>query len=350
MKRFPQKGERFFCPPFAAVPAFRYLWNLQKPTAMWKDFFYFTRAQQAGIIALAVLLAVAIGVNVWQARVQHVPPGALAADTLFVQEVEAFKRTLQSRDSLERAERERLWAERRAKYKQHHADAEAEAYTLAPFDPNTADSLAFRKLGLPPWMAGNILKYRARGGRFRKADDFRKIYGLTAEKFDELKPYIRIAGAEAAVREQPDKPGNPPAVPPDTAFVVVELNAADTAELMKVAGIGPYYAREIVRYRRQLGGFYSVEQLREIERMRPEHYDRIAPHCTVDTTMIKRIEVNRAGIDFLRRHPYIDFYQARVICEFRRAKGRLDGMRDLRRFREFTGQDLQRLRPYLDFE
>ena len=152
------------------------------------------------------------------------------------------------------------------------------------------------------------------------------------------------------MREQPDKPGNPPAVPPDTAFVVVELNAADTAELMKVAGIGPYYAREIVRYRRQLGGFYSVEQLREIERMRPEHYDRIAPHCTVDTTMIKRIEVNRAGIDFLRRHPYIDFYQARVICEFRRAKGRLDGMRDLRRFREFTGQDLQRLRPYLDFE
>ena len=76
---------------------------------MWKDFFYFTRAQQAGVIALAALLAVAIGVNVWQARVQHVPPGALAADTLFVQEVEAFKRTLQSRDSLERAERERLF-------------------------------------------------------------------------------------------------------------------------------------------------------------------------------------------------------------------------------------------------
>lgn len=311
---------------------------------MWKDFFYFTRAQQAGIIALVVLLAVVIGADAWLVHMQHVAPEVSMIDTVFVKEVEAFKRTLQSRDSLERAERERLYAERRAKYRQRHADAEK--YTLAPFDPNTADSVAFRKLGLPPWMAGNILKYRAKGGRFREADDFRKIYGLTDEKFEELKPYIRIAQAETA-RPVPD---SVPLAQPDTAFVVVELNAADTAELMKVAGIGPYYAREIVRYRRQLGGFYSVEQLLEIKHMRQENYDRIAPHCTVDTARIERIDVNRAGIDYLRRHPYIGFYQAKAIYEFRRAKGRLDGMHDLRRFREFTDRDIQRLSPYLSFK
>lgn len=311
---------------------------------MWKDFFYFTRAQQAGIIALVVLLAVVIGADAWLVHMQHVAPEVSMIDTVFVKEVEAFKRTLQSRDSLERAERERLYAERRAKYRQRHADEEK--YTLAPFDPNTADSVAFRKLGLPPWMAGNILKYRAKGGRFREADDFRKIYGLTDEKFEELKPYIRIAQAETA---QP-APGSVPLAQPDTAFVVVELNAADTAELMKVAGIGSYYAREIVRYRRQLGGFYSVEQLLEIKHMRQDNYDRIAPHCTVDTVRIERIDVNRAGIDYLRRHPYIGFYQAKAIYEFRRAKGRLDGMHDLRRFREFTDRDIQRLRPYLSFK
>lgn len=68
--------------------------------------------------------------------------------------------------------------------------------TPVAFDPNTADSLTLRRLGLPQWMVSNVLRYRSKGGRFRRAEDFRKIYGLTQQQFDILRPYIVIAPAD----------------------------------------------------------------------------------------------------------------------------------------------------------
>ncbi len=309
---------------------------------MWKAFFYFTRSQKAGIVALGVLLSVVGVAGIVLPRLTGARPDEKAAvDTLFVQEVEQFRRTLLSKDSIEQAGRKQLHEEKWTRRRERHiAPLTVE---LVTFDPNTADSSLFRQLGLPAWMASNVLKYRQRGGKFKQADDFRKIYGMTEEKFEELRPYIHIA------------PDTTNAVPlthetTDTLFLTIELNAADTAELMQLSGIGTYYAKEIVRYRKQLGGFANVEQLREIKHMQPENFDKITPHCTVDTTLIEKIKVNRASIDFLRKHPYINFYQAKVIYEFRRAKGRLDGMDDLRRFDEFSESDLHRLRPYLSFD
>ena len=64
---------------------------------------------------------------------------------------------------------------------------------LTSFNPNTADSATLRQLGLPGWMAKNILRYREKGGKFRKAKDFRKVYGLTEEQYRRLSPYLYIA-------------------------------------------------------------------------------------------------------------------------------------------------------------
>ena len=61
------------------------------------------------------------------------------------------------------------------------------------FDPNTADSLTFFRLGLQRWQVRNILRYRARGGVFQRKEDFGRVYGLTAGQYHRLAPYIRIA-------------------------------------------------------------------------------------------------------------------------------------------------------------
>ncbi|MCD8296044.1 MAG: helix-hairpin-helix domain-containing protein [Prevotella sp.] len=60
------------------------------------------------------------------------------------------------------------------------------------FDPNTADSAQFARLGIRPRQIHNIYKYRAKGGRFRRPRDFSRIYGLSEKKYKELEPYIRI--------------------------------------------------------------------------------------------------------------------------------------------------------------
>jgi DNA uptake protein ComE-like DNA-binding protein len=107
---------------------------------------------------------------------------------------------------------------------------------------------------------------------------------------------------------------------------------------------------QIVRYREQLGGYYSVEQLREIPRIDQHMLDTVIRRFTLDTTRITPIRVNRCAVSTLSRHPYLRFEQARAIYEHRRRHIRLSGMDDLRGLPELSQDDLQRLRPYLSFE
>ena len=126
----------------------------------------------------------------------------------------------------------------------------------------------------------------------------------------------------------------------------VDLNRADTTELQQVPGIGSGIARMIVAYRNRLGGFYTVDQLKEIEYVE----DGLLKWFTVTTDSIRRIPVNRAGLDRLRNHPYLNFYQAKVIVEYRRKRGKLTSLSQLSLYEEFTEKDLQRLSHYLSFE
>ena len=126
----------------------------------------------------------------------------------------------------------------------------------------------------------------------------------------------------------------------------LDLNASDSAELVKVPGIGPVYARRIIRYRTQLGGFSDLSQLMEIEGL-PDSLMKW--FIITDTVPLGKIAVNAATLAELRRHPYIDFYQARAIVEYRQERGKIKGPEQLSFMEEFTAQDLDRLLPYLDF-
>ena len=131
---------------------------------------------------------------------------------------------------------------------------------------------------------------------------------------------------------------------------VVELNTADTTTLKKVPGIGSAFANRIVNYRRILGGYYSVTQLSEVYGIDEERYMELQSWFTVDPSHIIKLEVNTIAQDTLRRHPYINYAQARVIIQLRRQKGKLAGWENLQLLNEFTESDKIRLQPYLSFE
>ncbi|MDR2119350.1 MAG: helix-hairpin-helix domain-containing protein [Tannerella sp.] len=131
---------------------------------------------------------------------------------------------------------------------------------------------------------------------------------------------------------------------------VVELNAADTLALKMVPGIGTVYANRIVKFRRLLGGFYSVKQLGEVYDIDEDKYAELAPWFRVDTSLVRRLPVNTLPADSLRKHPYISNVQARAIVRLRKQKKRLDGWENLILLKEFSEQDRARLEPYLSFE
>lgn len=300
---------------------------------MWEDFFYFTRAQRQGVIVLAILI-VAVLTSGWL-----VPPREEAAGNdreRFQKEYDAYVA------SVSKQERESTANDARRNRNRE--------VILAPFDPNTADSVVFLDLGLPPWMAKNILRYRAKGGTFRKPEDFRKIHGLTEEQFAVLLPYIHIAESYSHAdtlrlytRQQKRDTAQVYKYPAGT---VVELNTADTTELKKIPGIGSGIARMIVGYRRQLGGFYAINQLKEIHLATEE----LSSWLTVSPAAIRRLNLNKVGIERLKAHPYINFYQAKVIVEYRKKKGSLKSLKQLSLYEEFSPEDMERLGPYVCFE
>ena len=115
-------------------------------------------------------------------------------------------------------------------------------------------------------------------------------------------------------------------------------------------GIGRWTAVQIVRYRRQLGGYYSVEQLREIPHIDQQMLDTVLGRLTVDTTLITRLAVNRIGVTGLQRHPYLRFEQAKGIYELRRKRLTLQTIDDLREIPGLGEEDIDKLSHYLSFE
>lgn len=230
--------------------------------------------------------------------------------------------------------------------------AVASTVRLTAFDPNTADSTQLLALGLAPWQVRNIYRYRAKGGIYRTKADFARLYGLTAQKYKELEPYIRIEGDFRPAAEVYGKSAATAAVRDTLRYPVkikpgehIVLNTADTSALKRVPGIGSGFARAIVSYGRRLGGYVSVEQLREIGNF-PE--SAIA-YFVVKHPVVKRLNLNKLSLSSLRKHPYIGFYQARAIIEYRRVHGKISSLNDLKLCKDFTPEALSRLRPYVEF-
>lgn len=215
---------------------------------------------------------------------------------------------------------------------------------LQPFDPNTADSLTLLQLGLRPWMVKNMLKYRAAGGRFRSQEALRRVYGMTDTLYARLQPYIRID--TLAFRKDSLPVRQYTSIKKDT---ILDLNACDTTALQCIRGIGSYTARQIVRYRRELGGYVSVSQLREIPVLQ-DRADSLLASFVVTPDSVRPLRVNHTKADRLSRHPYLSFEQARAIYELRRMRFRLSSIDELRSLPCFNDSTLLRLQPYLSFE
>ena len=127
---------------------------------------------------------------------------------------------------------------------------------------------------------------------------------------------------------------------------LVEVNSADTTELKKIPGIGSGIAGGIVRYRERLGGFYALSQLEEVKHVTPE----LLKWFKLDNDSIRKLEINKASLAKLRAHPYLTFYQAKVIVEHRRKKGQIKSLSQLALYEEFTEKDLERLSAYVSFD
>ena len=125
----------------------------------------------------------------------------------------------------------------------------------------------------------------------------------------------------------------------------VVLNIADTTALKTVPGIGPYFARKVIEYGERLGGYVSVDQLDEIENFPLEAKD----YLVIENPFPRKLNVNRLSLNDLKHHPYINFFMAKAITDYRRLHGPLKSLNDLRLSKDFPQDVIDRLTPYVEF-
>ena len=133
---------------------------------------------------------------------------------------------------------------------------------------------------------------------------------------------------------------------------MVELNSADTTRLKQLRGIGSGYAKMIVSYREKLGGFYTSAQLLEVYKFSDETYKKIKHQLQIDTTLIRKININTATVKELKSHPYISYYQALSIVENRELQPqmRYNSLYDMVVDEDLKEEDILRVAPYFSFE
>jgi competence protein ComEA len=212
---------------------------------------------------------------------------------------------------------------------------------LFHFDPNTLSHDSLIKLGLTSGEANTLLKYRAKGGKFRNPSDIRKVYGLDEAKAVKLIPFIRLAsnshdkGKTMSYREK---------------LPAVDINNCDSASLERLPGIGPVLSVRIIKYRHLLGGFASVNQLTEVYGLSKETFDLIKGRIFADSSVVTRIDINSAGFKDLSHHPYFEKYEVNAILKYRELKGKIKNISDLTDNKLITAEKAAKLRPYLKFE
>jgi competence protein ComEA len=219
------------------------------------------------------------------------------------------------------------------------------------FDPNTLSIEGWQKLGLRDKTIKTIQNYLSKGGKFKKADDLRKIYGLFPDEYERLAPYIKIEEQNRETRSSPTTITTAAEIrmpkPYQPKYSVIDINVADTSAFISLPGIGSKLAARIVSFREKLGGFYSVSQISETYGLPDSTYQKILPLLKINEQATKKININSASKDDLKIHPYIKWNLANAIVEYRNQHGNYSTLADLKRIELIDETTYNKISPYL---
>lgn len=315
-----------------------------------KNFFNFTKGEQRGIVVLFILIGVVLVLSFF---INNRPSSAAKSEEVVawerdVIEFEQHRQEIAFRyDSIRAVQK----AEREARFSNYE---KYQSYTFPDdkprksepeyffFDPNTTTVEEFVRLGFSQKQAEAIERYRNRGAVFKEKEEFAKVFVVSEDMFKQLEPWILISETDPIANVSQTQSEEKIA-----QFVIIELNSCDTSALKKLKGIGNILSQKIVNEREKLGGYYSIEQLLNINGIDNELFEQIAPHLTVDATNIKKMDLNKATFKQLLQHPYFEYHIVKNIFNYKDKNGNFQTVEQLKEVPLMYEDLFQKIRPYL---
>ena len=206
---------------------------------------------------------------------------------------------------------------------------------IKPFNPNLISQQEWLAMGCPRWLAERIMKFRSKGGTFRQPEDLHKIYGMPEDLFLRMAPFLVFSESENQ------------AISTSKLFKYIELNRADSAMLSSIQALRPYMVSRILKYRNRLGGFFQISQLSEVYGMNEGNLKEISVVLTIDTTAVRKLNINTCDFKEIMKHPYGGYVTAKAICKFREKYGLIRAIGELRQSAVIPDSCFWKIAPYL---
>lgn len=236
-------------------------------------------------------------------------------------------------------------------------ESETREEDFFPFNPNEISKSTWVSLGLSPYQADGVLRFKNKIGGFESRRDLERVYVLPEGWFDrhrndillpEEKPKPQYTEHSTSKTNQftTEYSENKPA----RISIAVELNGADSVQLIGIRGVGAKSARQVLRYRNALGGFHSLEQLTEIRYLHPSVLEKLSEVAVIDSNMIQRMNLNEVTVEELAKHPYLSWKMAQSIIDMRTHRTKFHHIDDLLEHHRMSDSLFQRIRPYIYVE
>lgn len=299
-----------------------------------KNYFNFNKIERVGIMSVIALIII---VQAYPYFVNITVSDNENAFLQYVNEIEQFQKSLKNAgDSADEA--------RKFNFQQMDRSVAEQKLNPFPFNPNLLPSEQWSKLGLKDWQIRVIKKYEAGGGKFYKKEDFKRMYCISPSEYQILEPYISIPEQKREFAEQK------PEMKESRKRVMIDLNTADSVELLSLYGIGPSFAKRIIKYRKLLGGYCSKNQLLEVYGFDQEKLNKIEAYIDVSASGIQRIKINSVRTDELKKHPYMDYYTAKAIVDQRIILGRYTSLQQIKSIPLIHEDLFNKIQPYFTLD
>lgn len=204
----------------------------------------------------------------------------------------------------------------------------------------------FIKIGISNKTSAILTKFINRGAKLFQQQDLEKIYGVTeSEKNIFIENYLFDPNIKS-LNYSDDRKNSIS----EKSIKKVELNVADSVELVNLKGIGPTLAKRIILYRELLGGFIRKNQLLEVYGIDSNVFNNIENKFILDTSIINKIDINAIQADELKKFPYIGKKLSTVIVNYRVQHGPYRSIEDLKKIHLMNENIIRKIEPYLIFK
>lgn len=317
-----------------------------------RDYFIFSKRERRGVIALS-----AIVILIWLVHLSILifTPEEPWDQKQFYKEIALLKK-------MQREHPNNYHARKNHSKKPIFAEKKrSEESDYIASNPNQIKFKEWMKLGLSYDETLELYKAKKKIKKFSSLEDLKKI--LPAGKSDKILSKLNLSELNDKPERQPVQNiepaiklnGNSPKVTPENpqserkTKEKFELNSCSAWTLKQFDCIDSLMAQKIIQRRKSMGGYFSVEQLFEIDSLDESCISKIRALAVTDSSMVNKIDINKVSVKSLGRHPYIGYNVASALVNYRDKHGKFKNASDMKKCLLMTEEKLKKIKPYLIF-